>query len=379
MKLFLKFLLLSILFLSIVTNAQSTKKYSLLDSEKNEENLKDSVKSVLTYYSKINEALPRTFRNKVLVFNGAYTPYEYIELNRNGLSTMTIAGKPNDLGIRNFDLKAPYVSYFDYDSKDLEKKKIYKTVTKKYYPINDCLRVMPNENYYNYSKDFDSTGVNLINKKELVQSIYVYESDNKGRIKEALEYTLYPSDTIPIKKYNKENLEYRILFFYNEKNQVINQKIIGVVIDETLVNTPVFHALSTESGFSDDLQMKYKYDEKGRIIQVLLFGEGQTIAKEDYIYHPIKDYIQKVKCYVTGPGEISNPTKNFVKTFNEQGDMIKKEFIPNSPQQNIAIKEYYYSYEYDSHNNWIKCNMYLEGTKEGEPSLVAERKIEYYN
>lgn len=371
----------AMLFFSIVTNAQSIKKYSMLYSEKREMNLKDSVKSVTAFYSKIKESLPRTVRDNVIFFNGAFIGYEHLELDRNGHSTMDIPGVPN-FGIKPFNLKGVNVHYKDYDAKDLEKKRNYKTVTKRYFPVEDNdLLVKPNENFYFFSKEFDSTGLNRFDQKNLVSSIYTYKLDEKSRIKEQLEYVLYPSDSIPIKEYSKENLSSRMLFFYNEKDQVVYQKPMPGYInpDEVSVNTPSFGALGTESDFCNDLQLKYKYDTQGRIIQALFYGYGQTIAKEDYIYHPTKDYIQKVKCYVTGLGGDINPTKNFIKTYNEQGDVIEKEFIPDYPEQNIYARIKYYSYEYDSHNNWIKCNMYLEGTKEGEPSLVAERKIEYYN
>jgi hypothetical protein len=39
----------------------------------------------------------------------------------------------------------------------------------------------------------------------------------------------------------------------------------------------------------------------------------------------------------------------------------------------------YYDYDYDKHNNWIRCRMFLEGNHEGEPSIILEREIEYYN
>ncbi|MFD1601905.1 hypothetical protein ACFSJW_17815 [Flavobacterium artemisiae] len=110
-----------------------------------------------------------------------------------------------------------------------------------------------------------------------------------------------------------------------------------------------------------------------------MYGCGEIKAKEEYTYHPVEDYVNEVRCYITGLGGIANPTKSFKKTYNEKGDIIKKEFIPDNPEQKLKQKERYYTYEYDIHNNWIKCNMYLQGTKEGEPTLVAERKIEYYN
>lgn len=383
MKSFLKSLLLSTLFFSIVTNAQSIKKYSMLYSEKREMNLKDSVKSVTAYYSKIKESLPRSVKGDITVFHGAWIVYRYLELDKNGHSVINIpCNILYYIDSKPFDLKDINVHYKDYDTKDLEKKSNYKTVTKRYFPVEDYdLLVKPNLNSYYWDEEFDSTGINRIKQKNLSQDIYTYKLDEKGRIKEQLEYILFPSDSIPIKNYSKENLSSRMLFFYNEKDQVINQKPMPGYTnpDEVSVNTPSFGALGTESGFCNDLQLKYKYDTQGRMIQALFYGHGQTIAKEDYIYHPTKDYTQKVKCYVTGPGGDINPTKNFIKTYNEQGDIIEKEFIPDYPEQNIYARIKYYSYEYDNHKNWIKCNMYLEGTKEGEPSLVAERKIEYYN
>lgn len=167
----------------------------------------------------------------------------------------------------------------------------------------------------------------------------------------------------------------RKILIYNEKGQVVNLKIIAGPWGEKMAYTD----MGTECSFCEDLQMQYAYDSLGRITKVTMYGCGEIVAEEEYNYHLTKDYVETVKYYVTGPGEMSNPTKKFVKTFNENGDLIKKEFIPNYPEQDIAVKEYYYSYEYDSHDNWIKCNIYMEGNKEGQPSAIAERKIEYYN
>jgi hypothetical protein len=64
-----------------------------------------------------------------------------------------------------------------------------------------------------------------------------------------------------------------------------------------------------------------------------MYGCGKIIDREEYSYHPTKDYVDLVKYYVTGPGEML--TKDFIKRFNEQGDIIEKEFIPNNPEQNM--------------------------------------------
>jgi len=205
--------------------------------------------------------------------------------------------------------------------------------------------------------------------------IYIYIYDKLGRVAEEQVYHIHRfGETIKDKTAQKDDLKTRKIFSYDGKGQVVNLKIIAGPWGKKMAYTD----MGTECDFCEDLQMQYAYDSLGRITQVTMYGCGEIIAEEEYIYHPIEDYVETVKYYVTGPGEMSNPTKNFVKTFNENGDIIKKEFIPNYPEQDIAVKEYYYSYEYDSHDNWIKCNIYMEGNKEGQPSAIAERKIEYF-
>jgi hypothetical protein len=69
-----------------------------------------------------------------------------------------------------------------------------------------------------------------------------------------------------------------------------------------------------------------------------------------------------------------------VKKFNQYGDVVETNYIPDyEGQSDPKMRPHYYTYEYDKHNNWIKCYMYLEGTKEGEPTMIAERQIEYYH
>ncbi|HSD06443.1 hypothetical protein [Flavobacterium sp.] len=265
---------------------------------------------------------------------------------------------------------------YEYNDKDWLEKSKYKTTLKQYYPVyNQNLLVKLNQ--IEVPKKADAFGEDGKIWPNYNEHIYIYIYDNQGRIIEEKEYDVYRSGKETLhKKHKKEDLVTRKLFVYNDKGQVINQKIIAGLRGEKI---GAYTDMGTECGFCEDLQLQYEYDQLGRISQVIMYGCGKIVDKEEYTYHPTKDYVETVKYYVTGPGEMSNPTQNFVETFNEQGDIIKKEFIPNNPKQKLEIKEYYYSYEYDSHNNWIKCNIYMEGTKEGEPSLVAERKIEYYN
>lgn len=372
----------SLVYLVILTstflNGQNSNRYNLVYFEKNEVNLKGPTKSVQTYYSKINENLSTKAKNAVQVDNGAPWNYNYLEFYENGHVKMSINNIPV-FGLTNPSFNDLNVDIYNYESKDLEKKEAKKTSYKKYNQNSDYyLLLKPNFDRYFFSKVLGKSR-SLINQKNLIQDLYIYNNDDKGRIKEELQYVLNPSDTIPLKKYDPRYFDIKLLFFYNDKNQVVSQKIVSGPENEGQIKSYSFNALNTEYGFCNDLQLKYKYDNRGRMTQALFYGEGQTISKEDYIYHATKDYVEKVKFYISGAGEISNPTKNFIKTYNEQGDLIEKEFILDFPEQYLKVTKIYYTYEYDSHNNWIKCNMFLEGTPDGEPTLVAERKIEYYN
>jgi len=376
MKTFFKYLFFVIVFFSITINAQNNKKYSGLWSEKESiysgKNLKDSVKTVYFKMCNFKQSLSKSDKDRVVLYNDIRN-FIYLDIDKYGRikTELSEAGFAIDTFVSSINYKRSDRQI--YDDKDWIKKNKYKTALKQYYPVQNYSLLLK-LNSTQVEKDVTKIGGKIW--QELTKHIYIYIYDELGRVKEEQEYSLHRfAETIKDTTHKKEDLFSRKLFTYNAKNQVINQKIIaGLQAKERS-----YSDLSTECNFCDDLQLKYSYDQLGRIIQIIMYGCGEIVDKEEYIYHPTKDYVEKVKCYVTGPGEMSNPTKRFVKTYNEQGDIIEKEFIPNSPQQTLTEKVRYYSYEYDSHNNWIKCNMYLEGTKEGEPSLVAERKIEYYN
>lgn len=372
MKSFLNFSLLATVLFSINIYAQSEKKNSWLETFSKVYNLKDSIKTVYCRFSKPKQTLSESERANVIISNGiSVSPY--IEVDKHNRLKAEITSIPGNNYFTQIDYSR--ADKYLYDDKDWDKKKEHTTTLKWYYPVmNQNLLVKLNQ-------------IEVPSKDEVLEEdgkiwpdfdedVYMYIYDKQGRIIEEKEYKVVRlgKETL-YKKYKKEDLLTRKLFTYNDKEQVVNQKIISGPYAEGLSYTD----MGTECPFCEDLQLQYEYDQLGRITQVTMYGCGKIVAKQEYIYNPTKDYVETVKYYVTGPGEISNPTKNYVKTFNEQGDMIKKEFIPNYPKQHIKVKEYYYSYEYDSHNNWIKCNIYMEGTKDGEPSLVAERKIEYYN
>jgi hypothetical protein len=279
---------------------------------------------------------------------------------------------------RPIDVKKSY--NFEYNVDDVEKLFSLKINLKYYQNVyTDLLYYQPSYYAYSYPSDGDL-------EKQLSEYVYIYSYDDKGRIKEQRYYNpWHMNDFTPYKTAKEEDLYYTITFHYNNKNQVIKQiftdgtqdfgddyKQVFILFEHTILSNEV------------KKEVHYKYDEQGRITQVSLYDfneEKPLIGRADYTYHPTKDYVEKVEnFYEYGLSIMDFPTKRWISNYNEQGDIIKREFVMDSPDQStFDTATRFYDYEYDQYNNWIKCYLYLEGKKvKGDPTLIAERKIEYY-
>ena len=375
MKTFFNYLLYIVMLLSITVNAQNNQKYSGVLSEiysgYTGKNLKGPVKAVYFKQIEPKQSLSEEEQGRAYIYNDIQKS-GYIDIDTLGRIKTLSKSIAGDTYLSDIDHET--TDDYTYDDKDWIEKSKYKTALKNYFPVsNNNLLLKLNRIEVPKKDDVFEEGGKIW--QEYNEDIYIYIYDKLGRIAEEQGYTVFRFGKATLnKKHKEEDLFTRKLFTYNEKGQVVNQKIIPGLYGKDMPYTD----MGSECGFCDDLQLKYAYDPLGRITQVIMYGCGRIVVQKDYSYHPTKDYVEKVKFYVTGPGEMSNPTKRFIKTYNEQGDIIKKEYVPDYPEQRFKEKTRYYTYEYDSHNNWIKCNMYLEGTKEGAPTLVGERKIEYY-
>lgn len=373
----LSLILIFILCFSFDCNAQNKAKYSGLFEYKNNAYtslcLKDSVKSVKSFYSKVKDSVPTIERNRFLNDNDLRAIPPFVEFNIHGqLTKLTGCG----ITLKGYIYDDLCKNIYEYDEKDINAKAKYRIEFEQKFPVaNWNLLIKPNENTFYYGSYYDKNGKPL---KSLLQSIYIYKYDKLGRIKEESEYCPHAEDSIAVKSIKKEDLMTRKTFEYNNKNQVIIQKITAGDYGKQVGNYSDF---ATEVGYCDDLQLKYSYDSMGRITQVILFGCGEIVAQEDYKYDTLKNYVTEVKRFRGGPG--TDDCKNTISFYNEFGDIVKKELTPlNQSIVQLWEPKYryrYYDYDYDKHNNWIRCRMFLEGNHEGEPSIILEREIEYYN
>ncbi|MFP9112598.1 hypothetical protein ACLI1A_01565 [Flavobacterium sp. RHBU_3] len=212
---------------------------------------------------------------------------------------------------------------------------------------------------------------------EIDYSHYSYRHEGT-KVRKAIAYFVW-NDSVNVEK--AENIQNEITFNYDKLGRVIRQDITVGKAGEDMPLT----IFGTQTGYCEDTHIDYAYDTKNRITKIVLMSCEKVVFEERYFYATDKDYVASV--FTFSPGFNSKFKSTWTTYYNEHGD-ITSCFLSTSPEDPhkvppLGITGYgfthrYYDYEYDSYGNWIKCRFFLEGTHEGEPSAIVERKIEYY-
>jgi hypothetical protein len=359
--------ILLLLFLGFLCTAQKKNYDPPFYLSKEYHNLRDSVKEVKFRHSFYRKGL--TDEEKWTFYLIRDTKYSPIRVfNSDGLLQFSNSSMPDTI-YKVTNLRT--VSEYQYHNKEINLNEIPKLKHKFYYPLSD--------DYLLNHVDRNVMGyVGGSNNRRLLEWLYNFNFDEKNRIKEMKEYVpIHLEDTILSGKMVKEDIWLRIVNFYNDKDLVIKQKMIRGPKDD--FDSSFELSLETVY-FCDDVELRYSYDNQDRMTRVVFYGCEKIVLQEDYVYNDTQDYVEQVTYFMNGRlAGFVLPTTRFVKKFNQYGDVVETNYIPDyEGQSDPKMRPHYYTYEYDKHNNWIKCYMYLEGTKEGEPTMIAERQIEYY-
>lgn len=376
-KIILTYLVLLPLFATLC-NAQQNSESCLLLHKKHRYygyNLNGPVKSVRGFYTDIKESLSNKEKQRVKLKNDV-RPRFYTEFNDFGLITKMIMRSKD---YRDMPIDSGKVELYEYDEKDFREK------------LKCRQKYTQSPSVYNQSH---LLLVNNIVVSELYgvtyRDIYLYEYDDEGKVIKETDVNLSSllvndsilrSDKPEIKD---KDVFFTKLFFYDDTGKLVKIKIEKGEASK-YIN---YNDFGTEASWCKDLQINYKYDSKNRIIQIVFFSCNKVVFQEDYTYHPKKGYVTVADSqYNTIYSSFLTP--RVITHFNENGDITERNFIkppiPGVPNEEPELMLYgtvpanhYYDYDYDSHGNWIRCRSYLEGKKEGEPSTVSERVIEYY-
>jgi hypothetical protein len=332
-------------------------------------NLKDSVKSARFFYSFIKESLNKKEKSRVIIRNFNRQPF-YVEFDRYGMLQKQIlfSGK-TDFADAPIDYSKADV--YDFDERDRILKLNFNLRNLQIYPvyINEKINI----NYILNGGGED---------RFIFNYIYIYKYNNLGKILEELAYLI--SGEL-VEQAMEKDLHTKIVYIYDDKDKLTKQKLFAGQYGRELGS---FTKMSTTIGLCEDAHLSYKYDDNDRVIETSLNCGTTVVQKDEYIYHPEKDYVATVKRFIIDPSMAGYYKQNTILHYNEHGDMIEINHI-NNPRESWDKQPEYtttwdggplmmkYEYEYDQHNNWIKCRMYLEENMD-EPTIIAERIIEYY-
>ena len=260
-----------------------------------------------------------------------------------------------------------------------------------------------------YSKLFYDANSKLIEKIRIktlgeIESITKYKYDQKGFIKEELIYE-YDKLSIRIKYNSSGNIEY--VADYDDKGSESSKLFYKYNDNSKLIERSLYLDGVFERKFF------YRRDSKGNCVQVLLYDSnneylGGNSNKYDEKGRLVETYNES-KCIVD---QEDSDVKEFVKSVNtgfrtyyyydEYDNLVREEddYFVNSPERctdyvynkkgliieivtfqklddiisdRSSVK---YSYEFDSHGNWVK----MIGTSDDSNAVeIQVRKIEYYD
>ncbi|MCH2215925.1 MAG: hypothetical protein MK086_12205, partial [Flavobacteriales bacterium] len=129
----------------------------------------------------------------------------------------------------------------------------------------------------------------------------------------------------------------------------------------------------------DNVKSEFEYDELNRLVKATIFRNESVKWKEEYYYKDSLDWPYEVDRYYNVSPDNKRYFSKYKRTwYNEFGDPIKSENYKSIDM--IRVRTRFYEYIYDDQNNWIQCDMYLEGDveKTEEPTITHYRKIKYY-
>jgi len=339
-----------LLFLSLSLNCFSqlkTNNQNGINKDLYRLNLNDSVKSVVygrTFYKEDLTAYEIDDITDVVILR--QNSYESYEFNKYGLIS------------RHFS------DSLVYDPKDLQNNFKYE-LDKKVYRVPDWTG-MANLNMQNVNKTTFKRSSCFENLDS--DFAYKYNYDKNGKITAEKEYFVN-------KDVSNNIIETEL---YQTKKYVYDIK--GNLIQQRLINEGEYkkYHYNTEKDGAHEKWI-YEYDGKNRLIKVtqMYATERQEVQEPPiemkYKYHPTENHITEVEIF-NEDGFSYGKYKKVKFYYNKNADIIACEYINDNLQKREKVL---YEYEYDSHNNWIKCKLRYNSMQD-EVIKSIKRKISYY-
>jgi len=206
--------------------------------------------------------------------------------------------------------------------------------------------------------------------KDTLRYSYTYIEEKPKEIRERMEY--------------QNKIEHRQVYSYNDDGMLTSITAIYNQNAPPKARSLMYSAIYIGRSFYlevPDVQRanySFQYDSLKRINKAWVRIPEGKLWEEQYSYINKNRSPSKIDRFiVSGFSYGQFFTDNECEWYNHHGDPIRTE---NYDDQGNLVKTRFYDYVYDDHNNWIQCDMYLEGgpTKTSLPTIRLHRDIQYY-
>lgn len=213
--------------------------------------------------------------------------------------------------------------------------------------------------------------------KELLY-IYKYTFDTHKKILTEIKYQKWNfifNDRI----IDREEVEYTVNYKYNAKGQLVTKEYVFIK-DKGVSENTLDHDISLYTYYSP--VEDYTYDEAGNLTSVYTYGMKSrefVIYSADYFYNKNNELV-KLRRRKSDSQSFAFSEYRVTHDFyyNKNGEITKINTYEADEKTIHATFLFEYK-KHDKYNNWLQCNMYLDGIKTETPTAITERIIEYYN
>jgi len=260
---------------------------------------------------------------------------------------------------------------YEFDSKDLkEKLKQFKSQNRRSFPAFTPYNLQVN---YSFHKNLQPENTNSFFYRDTINYLFKYSYEKKSkRIAEEL-------------KYRSGHLLSRSKYIYDGEGNIDS---IKVTYNEnaspryrSLIDNDITIGRSYSMSIMDVEEAVYSfdYDSLNRLTKAaVVIDDGTKLWEEQYYYNNDHTSPSRLDRFiVSGYTYKKFLSDSETEWYNQYGDPTRTE---NYNDQGKLFKTRFYEYVYDDRNNWIQCDMYLEGgpEKTSLPTIRLHRDIEYY-
>lgn len=131
-----------------------------------------------------------------------------------------------------------------------------------------------------------------------------------------------------------------------------------------------------------DLKYKFKFDDKGRRIELAFYGNtGIYLGKIEYKYDDKGRLVEELRYNEPGESGKAELNNQFIYKYDASGNLVEETDTLYRPGKNSIRLRTYTNYKLDAQGNWVARTMTSSQEYEGKELRVVykySRKIEYY-